>query len=192
MLKFTLDTNCIIAVNDQRSDVQAIRQLADAHRDGRADVALVAISASERQRDGAMLDNYTKFEERLRSLNLAHLEILLPMDYSDVMFWDACVCADQNMADFEAKIQAILFPNVPVSWAKYCQNQGLDPDDLVIDKKWKNAKCDVQAFWCHAHNTRDVFVTSDKNFHSEVKKKSLLDLAGGRIELPDAAALLVS
>src|SRR5688500_17987462 len=117
---FTLDTNCLIAVDEGRPEAVAVRALADAHRNGHARVALAAISASERQRDGAMLENFTLFQERVAALELSHLELLLPMCYFDVMFWDACLMADADMAELEAKIQAILFPTIPVSWPDYC------------------------------------------------------------------------
>ena len=46
---FTLDTNCIIAVDESRPEAAAILELARTHQTGRASVGLVAISASERQ-----------------------------------------------------------------------------------------------------------------------------------------------
>ncbi len=49
MLTFTLDTNCIIAVEDERPEAEHIRKLAEAHSQGVADVSLVAMSASENE-----------------------------------------------------------------------------------------------------------------------------------------------
>lgn len=191
MLALTLDTNCLLAVDEQRPEALAIRRLADAHREGRANVALVAISASERQRDGGMLESYSSFMERVNALDLGHLELLLPMCYWDVMFWDACLWVEPDMAELESKVQQILFPGIPASWSEYCRMRSLDAENTALDRKWKNAKCDVQAFWCHAYRRRDVFVTSDRNFHAATKKPSLRALAGGRIELPDDACSLV-
>lgn len=191
MHTFTLDTNCIIALDEDRPAAPSVLALAAAHRAGRAKVALVAISASERQRDGKMLDNFAKFQERIASLGLSHLELLLPMCYWDVMFWDACLMVEPDMAELESKIQGVLFPAVPASWADYCQANGLEPQETEIDRKWKNAKCDVQAFWCHAYNERSVFVTSDTNFHAATKKPALLRLAPGQILGPEEAAALL-
>jgi hypothetical protein len=192
MLTFTLDTNCLIAVDENRAEASAIRSLSDAHRQGRANVAIVGISASERQTDGNMLDDYSKFTDRVASLNMSHLPVILPMCYWDVMFWDACIEPDAELVLLEARIQQILFPTVPCSWADYCQLYDLDPEGSPQDKKWKNAKCDVQAFWCHASQRRSIFVTTDKNFHTAKKKPKLLAVAPGRIEFPDTAALLVA
>jgi hypothetical protein len=192
MLTFTLDTNCLVAVDEGRAEAAAVRSLAEAHRHGRANVALVAISASERQRDGNMLDNYSQFTERVALLDMSHLPVILPMCYWDVMYWDACVEPEPELAELESRIQQVLFSTVPCSWADYCQQCGLDPGNSPQDKKWKNAKCDVQAFWCHASESRSVFVTTDKNFHRATKKPKLLALAPGRIEFPEAAAWLVA
>lgn len=192
MLTFTLDTNCLVAVDEGRPEAAAVRILAEAHVRGCADVAIVAISASERQRDGKMLDNFSQFRERVASLNLSHLPLILPICYWDVMFWDACVEPEPRMAELEPQIQRILFPTIPTAWSDYCQMYGLDSEATPLDKKWKNAKCDVQAFWCHASQRRNIFVTTDKNFHRATKKPKLLAIAAGCIEYPDAAALLVS
>jgi hypothetical protein len=192
MLSFSLDTNCIIALDEGRPESNAIRALADAHAAGVAKVGLVAISASERQRDRPPLTNFTLFQERITSLGLAHLELLYPMGYFNVTFFNACLLAGPEMRALETTIQGILFPTIPVSWPEYCRNRGLDPEANTRDRrKWKNAKCDVQAFWCHTFRHRDVFVTTDRRFHSDSRKARLIALAGGRIELPEAAADLI-
>ena len=190
MPSFTLDTNCALAIDEGRAETVFVRALAEAHSSGRASVAIVAISASERQRGGKMLDNYSLFEERMWSLGLGHLEVLLPMCYFDVMFWDSCLWVEPDMAELEGRIQSILFPNIPQDWPAYCQAYGIDPESN-LDRRWKNAKCDVQAFWCHAYNKREVFVTSDLNFHAVNKSRLLLEIAGGRIESPSNACSLL-
>ena len=190
-LTLTLDTNCLLAVAEDRPEALAIRTLIAAHRSRRANVAVAAISASERQRGGTMLDNFSKFTDRLHILGLEGLPLLLPMCYWDVMYWDACVEATPPQMELEVRIQSILFPTVPCAWPDYCDRYNLDPENSPFDKKWKNAKCDVQAFWCHAVNRRDIFVTNDGNFHRSTKKPSLLALAGGRILHPHEAAALV-
>jgi hypothetical protein len=80
---------------------------------------------------------------------------------------------------------------MPFKWSDFCDDRGVDPNSGTIDRKWLNAKCDVQAFWSHMHHEREVFVTSDQNFHAETKKRELLALAGGRIEYPIGAAALL-
>ena len=97
MLSFTLDTNCILALDDVRNDptsqrtaeADSIRLLAAAHSAGKASVGVVAISASERQRHDSHFENFSVFEQRLSALGIGHLELLHPILYYDVTFWDA-------------------------------------------------------------------------------------------------------
>ena len=48
---FTLDTNCVIDVAEKRPAAKAVQALADAHAAGKADVAVIAITASEKKQD---------------------------------------------------------------------------------------------------------------------------------------------
>ena len=191
-LSLTLDTNCIIAVDEQREESSAVIALAEAHRSGTANVALVAISASERQREGKTIETFSKFQARLATLGLGHLELLEPMTYWDLTFWDHGLWCNDEMETLERSIHEVLFPNIHFLWTDYCAELGLNPKTALLASRWKNAKCDVQAFWSHAFRKRDVFVTSDKNFHAESKKSRLLSIAGGRIEHPTDAAALVN
>jgi hypothetical protein len=88
---FTLDTNCIIDVAKKRPAAPAVQALADAHTAGRADVAVVAIAASEKQPDGHYSKDFTEFHNRLVSLGLGHLKVILPMGYWDICFWHQCL-----------------------------------------------------------------------------------------------------
>ena len=81
MLTFSLDTNCLIDIDEARPDSTAIRALADAHARSEANVAVFAITASEKQKSGERLTNFNQFRTRLDSLQLGHLEILKPMLY---------------------------------------------------------------------------------------------------------------
>jgi hypothetical protein len=107
---FTLDTNCIIAIEERRPEGEAIRELVTAHSSGTANVAVVAISASERQKTKA-IENFTQFQERLAALGLGHLTILPAMLYWDISFFDYSVFADKHMEELEKHIHKVLFPN---------------------------------------------------------------------------------
>lgn len=196
MFSFSLDTNCVIAIADGRAESDAVRTLSNAHVAGIADVCLVAISASERQLEGGQLESFGEFQQRLNSLDLGHLPLLSPMFYWDITFWDVSLMSgdepDDPMELLERRIHEILFPNMPFLWADYCAARDLDSTKSIeIDRKWRNAKCDVQALWSHIFHNRDVFVTSDKNFQSRDKKEKLLVLGAGRIETPLDARLLL-
>jgi hypothetical protein len=83
---FTLDTNCLIAIDEARPETYAVRALVDAHAAGAAHVAVVAIAASERQRSGGYMENFGDFQRRLAVLGIEHIGILQPMFYSDITY----------------------------------------------------------------------------------------------------------
>lgn len=190
MHTFTLDTNCIIAVDEDRAEAAAVRALADAHASGTAHVAIVAISASEKQKDGKHLESFAEFQQRLAALGLGRLELLPPMFYWNVTYWDWCIFSDSEMELQERKIHEILFPNIEYQWSDYYGGRCLS-DDLSLARKWRNAKCDVQALWSHIFHKRKVFVTTDRNFHAESKKSALIALGASQIETPDSAVSLL-
>jgi hypothetical protein len=157
---------------------------------GRANVAVVAISASERQRAGQIQD-FQQFQKRLVDLNLGNLEILPAMAYWDITFWDNCLWSDDGMEKLEKNIHDVLFPNVEFSWSAFCDTRGIPHNSESTGSDWRNAKCDVQALWAHIHHCRDVFVTSDKNFLSTSKRTALISLGVGAIVSPAATASLI-
>lgn len=189
---FTLDTNCIIDIDEGRPNAGYIQQLVRAHNEGTASVALIAMSASESQKSGRQLDSFAEFTERTAALGLGALEMVYPMFIFDISYWDNALWTDEKGIQLQRVIHRILFPTIPDEWESYCSAHGVAP--LVIDtnhfKKWKNALCDVQAYWAHANAKRDVFVTQDCNFLKS-KKQSLISLCGGRIETPAAATALL-
>ncbi len=187
MFTFTLDTNCIIAIDEGRAEATAVHALATAHASGGAKVAIVAITASEKQRGGHQLENFLEFQERLVTLKLAHLELLPSIFYFDITFWDCSIPADAAMEALERKIHEVLFPNIEFLWQDYCKVGGFMPSEYKSDHKWLNAKCDVLALWTHVYHRRDVFVTSDQNFHNRAKKSNLIKLGANKIETPDYA-----
>jgi len=184
MQTFSLDTNCVIALEEGRAEATSVRALANAHAAEIASVGIIAISASERQKDGGHLESYTCFQNRLASLGLEHLELILPMFYFDLTFWDCAVFTDEAGLMLEQKIHQILFPNIQFCWPDFCQANGLDPSNAALNPKWRNAKCDVQALWGHINAGREIFVTSDENFHKVSKKAQLIALGAGCIERP--------
>ena len=148
---------------------------------------LSAIGASERQRNGGYASNFAEFKAKLEGADLGAVQLLKPRGYWGITFYDFCLCASQ--ADLlEQKIHEILFPDKEFLWLDYAYARGLPPENL--DQRWRNAKCDVLALWCHIHYDGDVFVTSDKNFHAQTKIDKLQALGSGKILFPkDALAL---
>ncbi len=193
MLRFTLDTNCIVDIEEGREAAPIIRQLVSAHADGRADVALVAISASERQK-GQPIENFNEFRQRLERLRLDGLPLLMPILYFDVTFWDWSLWADNGpMVALEQNIHDVLFPGHHFLFSDLSSSLPSDADRLHIEStKWRNRKCDALALWSHIHAGREVFVTRDGNFHKASKLPLLVALGAGRIETPGTALALVN
>jgi hypothetical protein len=191
MHKFSLDTNCVIAVEECREEASAIRRLSDAHAAGNADVAVIAMSASENQKPGHTVKNFSEFKERLTALGLDHLNIVLPMGYWGISFWDYALWTDEAMVNLEREIHSILCPTVQFFWADYCRDHNIIPPPESSFGKWRNWKCDVQAMWSHIHHKRDVFVTSDSNFHKNTVRAGLVALGANAIEYPKGAAALL-
>jgi hypothetical protein len=191
MRTFTLDSSCIHAIDEGRAEVKFIRVLADARTAGKANVALVALSAAGKQQAGSYFDDLDAFRDHLAAIDLAHLEILRPMTYFDISFPDWCIEADNAMQALEKQIHDILFPQSEFDWPDYADTHDLDPDSLSPYGDWRRQKCAVLEMWSHIHHKRDVFVTADDEFHKPAKKAALLTLGAGQIErLAEAASLL--
>ena len=191
MRTFTLDSSCIDAINEGRAEVKFIRQLADAHTAGKANVAVVALSAAEKRQFGSYFDDFDAFRDHLAALDLARLEILKPMACFDISFPDWCIEPDGVMAALEKKIHDILFPQSEFDWQDYADANDLDPDSLSPYGDWRRHKCAVLEMWSHIHNKRDVFVTADDEFHKPAKKAALLTLGAGHIEQPAEAVAAI-
>lgn len=192
MIAFTLDTNCIIDLAEDRAAAEAVRSLCDAAAEGRAQVAVVSVSASERQPGDAYLESYEDFKARLAALQLEHLEILPTITYWGIGFWGVGLFGGtDDMVARERLIHETLFPQVPFSWPDFAASKGISSETVRVPeaKRWRNAFCDRQMFWAHDHNRRDVFVTSDSNFRRRLSQSQ--DFRSARIATPDKAAMLL-
>jgi len=168
MISFTLDTNCIIDVDEDRRHADAVKCLLGASRNGYANVALVASSASERQQSKIhlFLSNFQEFDRRRKMLGFGDLEILLPLARYGISFWNNALWSDEELEAREREIFDTLFPKSNYVWADYAGAAEIDKRDNSSGKynRWRNQILDSQAFWAHEHNGRQVFVTSDMNF----------------------------
>src|SRR5262245_53810818 len=127
MRTFTLDSSCVDAIDEGRTEVQFIRMLADAHTAGKAKVAVVALSAAQKHQVGSYFDDSDAFRDHLAALDLAHLDLLKPMRYFDISFSDWSIEADEAMQELEKHIHEILFPQSQFTWEDYCEEHGIDP-----------------------------------------------------------------
>ena len=156
-MSYTLDTNCIIDLEENRPDATHLKKLIYGSRNHGISLAVVAIGASENQPGGAESSNFEAFLLKLEKADLHDAEIILPMLYCEVGFWDRAVWAGSPGAEeLEVEIHNILFPGTPIENPK--------AENFSV-KKWKNNKCDVQVAWAHVYHGRETLVTRDENFH---------------------------
>ncbi|MCU7822634.1 hypothetical protein [Kitasatospora sp. DSM 101779] len=188
MPTFTLDTNCLIALEERRHEAAAVNELVARHRAGASLVRVVATTAAENQRDGTVLDNFAGFQERLHKLGLEDLEILRPVCVLDLSYLDWCVLAHDE-AEAEARnLHSVLFPTAPFDYVDAVP-LGLDGQAREqAERKWRNQQLDVMVLHTHIMARADVFVTSDKNFRKTSKQARLAALGASLILTPSDAA----
>ena len=180
-LHVTLDTNCLYEL-DSDDKSSALGHLVELGKTVAANLRIPAIAASERQRPGREITNFRQFRARLADSGLNHAEILKPMLYWDIGFIDWALWCGPETEALELQIHEILFPSIRFLAAQHC------PDtDTKGRRKWRNAKCDVQAMWCHIYYHGDVFVTRDRVFHRVSKKPRLEALGAKCISTPEDA-----
>lgn len=183
-MKVTLDNNCLISLDNEDKDSTVIQKIIDLQSKGVAQVFIPAISASENQQGGKAHANFQEFEHFLKRIGCYDCYLLNPIGYFDLTFWDHCV---YGPSELEKPIHNILFPRIPFEYGNYCRLLGIDPSSGTVDKKWRNAKCDVLAIWCHIHYGNDIFITNDGNFHKATKKSRLIALGAKEILRPREA-----
>jgi hypothetical protein len=177
--RYTLDTNCVFALEDERPEATNIRRLLARSLSGEATVQIAAIAAAERNKSGRPIDNFSEFQMRLGRLSLGSAKVLLPPMYVGIAFADHCLLHGDETLAAEKRIHDVLFSSVPFEFdgARYSTASS-------EWRRWLNAKCDVLTMWCHLHHGGDVFVSSDKNFHALSKKPRLLAMGAGQIIRP--------
>jgi hypothetical protein len=183
MVRYTLDTNCIIAMEESRPEASALRTLVEKDHQGTVIVQIPAITAAERQRSGTPLEHFDHFRARIAALGLGKAVFLRPPMYVGLCFADYCIVHGDEFLSQERAIHEVLFSSVPFE---------IDTSEHPVGSKqwlrWLNAKCDVLMMWCHLHYGGDVFVTSDKNFHAGSKRFRLLSMGAGSIVRPNEIA----
>jgi hypothetical protein len=189
MLRFTLDHNCIIDIDEDRQPrAGCLRALLARHDAGEIEVRLVATSASERQQSGPYLETFGQFQDRLAALGLEHLQLLAPILVLGVSYADWCILAGPDDIALMKRIHSVLFPGQPLDLQDAFAAAGDQADPVVIEQKWRNHELDVHALWCHVHYNGDIFVTSDDVFFKQQKREPLAKLGAARILRPCDAA----
>jgi len=187
MKKFTLDTNCLISLEKDESSAQHIRKLYRAHVGNKIRLCLPAVAASEQPRKGNEIKTFEEFQQRINKAGIPDVELLRPYMFLNLSFMNFSMLTDDQMMKLDRDIHQILFPQLPYRYADFCSAKGLNPEKLPLERKWRNAKCDVMIAWCHIYHHGDLLITRDGNFYKETKKPRLVAMGAGDIANPSEA-----
>lgn len=160
-MRATLDLNCLIDIEENRQPhvepVLELRRLADV---GTVELSIPASAASERRGpDKPQITNFGQFQRWVADLGFGQVHFLAPILYLDFSFLDYAVLAGGSGSVLEQRIHEVVAPNLP--YQRPAPHQA---------GRWRNAKCDVQAVWCHVHNGTDALCTRDEKLISRSKR----------------------
>lgn len=187
--KVTIDTNCIIGLEEVRDYAPTINDLIDLNNRGEIELQVVAISASEKQPNGMMAPNYSLFRDRLKKNRLDSATLLLPPMILGISYMGTGKLNWREISIYRRAVHSILWPGFPEEFEDF--EKTADTSQPGWQWKWRNRLCDTLAYACHLDAGGGLFVSNDKVFHGS-KKTYLLDLFGGEISKPiDAEARLM-
>jgi hypothetical protein len=160
-VRVTLDLNCLIDVEEIRQPhVELVLELQRRADAGTVELSIPASAASERRSpDKPGITNFGQFQQWVATLGFRSVDFLAPIMYLDFSFLDYAVLAGGSGSALEEKIHHVVAPNLPY--------QSPAPHQVG---KWRNAKCDVQAVWCHLHYGTDALCTRDRKLISRSKR----------------------
>jgi len=167
MLKLVVDTNCIIDLEENRSDAGNLRALIVAWKNNQLDLAVVAVSASENQPGGTASRSFDVFETKVKNAGLAGAQELMPLAIWDVFYWDHALWSSPEMEALESRIRTVLFPGIAT----------VPPTNIEENSKWRNQMCDVLVVWSCIHHNWLRLVTRDRNFHDNRTELAALGLS---------------
>ena len=127
--KVTIDTNCIIDLEEERSPACYIRALILMHREGKIELSVSAISGSERKLNGEYAHTFSEFRQKIQHVGLADINILKPPGYYGITFLGWFIFPDEVTIKLEQKIHDILFPSIRFKH-----------DEEPNKQKWRNAR----------------------------------------------------
>jgi hypothetical protein len=178
MKKITLDTNCLIDVEEKRKGYKDILKIYDLHRGNKIKLGVVAVMSADKKIDGRPINNFSQFKKWVKKIGLKNIEIISTLAYNNnkMSFYNSgFLYSGPELKKLERRIHKILFPELPFE----------RPQSNLEIKKWRGKKIDVLMMWGHIWNKRDYFITRDKNFLKNHKKKALIKLGAKNILTPE-------
>ena len=165
-MRLTFDWNCVIEVEEDRPQANAVIGLVNHHRRQELEVALLAASASENTKSKRFPGNASLFRERVAALGWQDLPLVPMPAIIGLSYWDFCYIVEDSMA-FQRDMDAlwnVIAPRVPRKPNEHMPQGSALTDDMVQSTalaKWRNTWCDVVSAYSHIHEGRDVFVTNN-------------------------------
>lgn len=188
-MKITFDLNCVIALENNEPTVHDIKELIKFHNKNRIDITIPGISASEQPTDNIIEQSFQDFKKRIEELSARNMCILQPLAVWDFTFWEYCIWTTDEMENLEKNIYSTLFPGQDHYWPDYARTHNISEE--VIDKRYRNMKCDSISLWCHIYYGTDIFVTSDNHFLKKSVFPKLKDLGAKLILRPEETLTLI-
>lgn len=104
MINVTLDMSCIVDLEQGNVTASYLKELIQMHKDRKINLRVVAISASELKPDRTFASHFNEFREKIANVGLKDVEILEPIAYWGVAFYDHCVLGGGRLGELERKI----------------------------------------------------------------------------------------
>jgi predicted nucleic acid-binding protein len=163
---FVLDSNAIIDLIEDREDSYPIRRLVNQWRNGKVQLSVCAVSASEnvQKSAGETTRSVAAFKEKLVRAGLDEADVLRPLLLFDFSFWNETIWPDDRGQYLYDRLVELLVP------------AGLHdpPDAPESNSKWRNELCDVMIAWCCIYHGWPNLVTRDaQRFHKAGRKEAL-------------------
>ena len=176
MIRLTLDTNCLIDLEEETGQAAAIRQLIELHRAGKIQVHVGAVSVSQSVRGTIAPETFSQFDARLKKLGIDDLPSVLPTGRNEMSFWGAAVYGAEK-DDLDENVKSVVYSTV---------------DTLTLKPGSRIVLCDVDSLTAHIRSGHDIFVTSDQHFRKDSRRQPLLALGAKEILTPQEALAKVT
>jgi hypothetical protein len=181
-MKLTLDWNCVIEVEEGRSQASCVTNLVNAHRIGEFEVALLAASASENTKSKLFPGNAGVFKRRVAQLGWDDLPLVPMPGIIGLSYWGFSFYVGDGEVfkrDMDALWQIIAPKLQRKPLDHLIDGQALEDNWMQSEalSKWRNAWCDVVSAYSHIHAARDIFVTNNtRDFQKNAPALALLGM----------------
>lgn len=153
MLRFTLDTSCVIHAVAGQAYAAHVEELASLCRQGWAEIWLTTAFNEDQENAG---DVRRAANSRWISQRPVMGQIPQPLGLDDSPLDDRSILIDERTVDARQAIEEILLP-------PGLRVGALDPGDSQLMARWRKRIRDVQHLASHFFHGHDVFVTSDND-----------------------------